>query len=327
MEVIEGRWYFNTIDKREYRKCLVSQKNYNGYLKYSDAITSPEGFISQNDSSEKEILSSDKIASWSNIKEASLEEIQRYLPERHEDKINGFKKGDYIVFTESTLWSKAFPKNYIFKQRINSKYLEPELDANGYSTNGWKYYRNFDKNFQNNPRYKTNWRYGTKEEIAEYDRIGRSYCIDDLNKVSVNSNDYNYEVVHVKTQDELDFACKKCRPGTAMFNNKDSTEQFMSKYPEGIAVCIKYSSYCGLNYWKNNNANILSFNDWLKKYEFKNEFLWKMATNENHLVSKADSSTKQSNSNLPKVTLNVNFSLTKEVKPKFKLPKVKTINY
>jgi hypothetical protein len=87
-----------------------------------------------------------------------------------------FKKGDYIVCL-STPQSKSesnFPRNFIFKQRIEYVYLKSELDILGSSLNGWSTvdFKGEKKNGK--------WRYATPQEIQEYDRIGKPYNVTTL---------------------------------------------------------------------------------------------------------------------------------------------------
>ncbi|HEY8362837.1 MAG TPA: hypothetical protein VIK77_08135 [Tissierellaceae bacterium] len=87
-----------------------------------------------------------------------------------------FKKGDYIVCLNTPENDTGFPRNYIFKQRENYKYLRSELDNKGSKVNGWDLV-----DFNKKERY-GQWRYGSAEEIAEYDRIGKPYDVTTLNK-------------------------------------------------------------------------------------------------------------------------------------------------
>lgn len=78
------------------------------------------------------------------IQEISLEEVQEFLPNNHPDKITSdeFKKGEYIVITDKfDAYSKDFISNYIYKQRKDSTYLQPEYDSLLSKTNGWIKYK------------------------------------------------------------------------------------------------------------------------------------------------------------------------------------------
>ena len=110
------------------------------------------------------------------IQEISVEEVQEFLPKKHSDKISSdeFKKGEYIVITDKfDSWVKDFISNYIYKQRKDSTYLQPEYDSSNSRSNGWiKYTRNNSHN----------WRYATQEEIDEYERRGKPYDVTELQK-------------------------------------------------------------------------------------------------------------------------------------------------
>lgn len=91
-----------------------------------------------------------------------------------------FKKGDYIVLTNSPIFksgakpafSTIIPINYIFKQKIDHEYLMMELDAKGGKDNGWSGYR-----FVN----KTNWRYANNIEIKIYEDLKVPYNVIEIN--------------------------------------------------------------------------------------------------------------------------------------------------
>lgn len=65
-----------------------------------------------------------------------------------------------------------------------------------------------------------------------------------------------YEVVHCKTQEQWDFVKNKIPNSYAM-----SGEPFH----EDCAICILEKSYADLIYWQQQNAKILSFEEWLNK--------------------------------------------------------------
>jgi hypothetical protein len=106
-----------------------------------------------------------------------------------------FKKDDYIVFTEGdTTGASCFPLNYVFKQRLDEIYLCPYLDTEGSRGNGWDYPRRFDwtttKEKYPDESCKNTWRYATKEEIEEYDRLGRPFNINTLKKAKEEAELY-----------------------------------------------------------------------------------------------------------------------------------------
>lgn len=105
----------------------------------------------------------------------------------------------------------------------------------------------------------------TELEIEWLDR-----CIKE-NKY-VDKPNYENEVVHCETQEQWDFIRSKCNTQHGIYNLNWEKRDCKS-YPEGVAISINNSSYCGLNYWKNNKANILSFQEWCDKFGHQfNEF-------------------------------------------------------
>jgi hypothetical protein len=89
-----------------------------------------------------------------------------------------FKEGDYIVTLEINSFDTNCAKNnYCFKQRVTGTSIKPCVDLSGSGINGNHNLR-FDKS-----RNLIDWRYATKEEIAEYDRLGGPYDVTTLNKV------------------------------------------------------------------------------------------------------------------------------------------------
>lgn len=81
-----------------------------------------------------------------------------------------FKKDDYIIpFKHS---GGGIYDNYCFKQREACNHLRPYIDCYNSSNNG-----HYGIKINNN----SNWRYATKEEIAEYNRIGKPFNVNTLN--------------------------------------------------------------------------------------------------------------------------------------------------
>jgi hypothetical protein len=94
-----------------------------------------------------------------------------------------FKKGDYIVCLNTPERYCSFPRNYIFKQRMEQTYLMSELDILGSTKNGWaavdfKGYEKYGK-----------WRYATSTEIQEYERLGKPF-----NTLTFTSKEIQYEI-------------------------------------------------------------------------------------------------------------------------------------
>lgn len=114
-----------------------------------------------------------------------LSTIQQYLPDGHPDKIEivnttKFRKDDYIVTLEGDFsMTSCAEVNYCFKQKTEVDYIEPCLDLRGSSSNG-----NLTLKFDKSDNLE-NWRYATKEEIAEYDRIGKPYDVTTLKHKSL----------------------------------------------------------------------------------------------------------------------------------------------
>lgn len=157
-----------------------------------------------------------------------------------------FKKGDYIVCLNTPEEEAAYPRNYIFKQRENSEYLKSELDNAGSASNGW-----ISVDFNKQEKY-GQWRYGSAEEIAEYERRGRPYDVTTLNKK------YEREVVHCTTQKELDFAIKKLKSyGTR-------------KAP--YCVYIDNGGFDTVDYCMSSpNTKVYSFEEWCSKFNHQME--------------------------------------------------------
>jgi hypothetical protein len=97
-----------------------------------------------------------------------------------------FKKGDYIVClnTPESELETNFPRNYIFKQKIEYTYLMSELDISGSSSNGWSVIDFSGKNKRGE------WRYATPQEIQEYERIGKPYDVTTLIPKEINYEIY-----------------------------------------------------------------------------------------------------------------------------------------
>lgn len=86
-----------------------------------------------------------------------------------------FKKDDYIVLLKykdaRDSGSSSYILNHCYKQRENKDYLLTYLDSKGSTSNGWTWFP------FNEP---DNWRYATREEAAEYERLGKPYDITTL---------------------------------------------------------------------------------------------------------------------------------------------------
>ena len=91
-----------------------------------------------------------------------------------------FKENDYIVVCLSSDWGEDSWNNVCFKQGCNSHFLNPLLDLNGSSANGWSVIR-FESKY---------WRYATKKEIQYYDEIEKPFNVNIKFKVKPIKLDY-----------------------------------------------------------------------------------------------------------------------------------------
>ena len=180
------------------------------------------------------------------IKELSLEEIQQYLPEGHPDKIveeqnkkEMFYKDDYIVNIGIDDGGNSFQLNHCFKQRIDGDYLIPYNDGESSKTNGWSAI-----NFKG-----ANWRYATKEEIAEYDRLMKPFDTSNWLKKEDSISEYVEcikkctdstlgKIYKVKSREGKDtiswFDDKSTNRGTYSVHFKPSTKEAYDKQQESL---------------------------------------------------------------------------------------------
>lgn len=197
--------------------------------------------------------------------EITFEQFKKYVLKEEtidiKEKSNMFLKDDYIVFIEcENSDDDSFPINYLFKQREDNSYLSPYLDNEGSKTNSWEYYRNFNNNFNG---YKSKWRYGTPEEIAYYEKIGKPF---DVTKLNTIESDNTNVAVHCTTQEQWDFVLSK-------FNPKNISKELYSIYnTKSILICRGENLGCygsvGANscYYK-----IISFEEWCKENNYTME--------------------------------------------------------
>lgn len=98
----------------------------------------------------------------------------------------------------------------------------------------------------------------------------------ELKTVMKDEPKYDYEVVHCTTQEEVNFAISKCKSKTSLLYSKGlNLESELKKYPEGICINPKKNAYSGLDWYKNQNAKIYSFQEWCKKFNHKPNFMTK----------------------------------------------------
>lgn len=118
-----------------------------------------------------------KAALWVKLTKPSTKEL--YEAQNKTKEINQFKEGDYIVCLKlhNSFKGNTTKVNFITKQRKDDDALSVLADINGVG-NGC-YTLKFDKS-----KDLLDWRYATKEEIAEYDRLGKPYDVTTLKKES-----------------------------------------------------------------------------------------------------------------------------------------------
>ncbi len=89
-----------------------------------------------------------------------------------------FKKDDYIVGLKIDIgpefYTDCMKKNFIIKQRLNSKSIYPCVDLAGNGSNG-----NDRLSFDGGDKL-LEWRYATLKEIEEYDRRGKPYNVTEI---------------------------------------------------------------------------------------------------------------------------------------------------
>ena len=111
------------------------------------------------------------------IRHATAKEIRKSIFNPEE-----FLKGDYIVITGLPVYKTnvtinyhlQYPEAFIFKQRDTNKTLLSEIDAVDSRHNGYDAYK---YNY-------SNWRFATKQEIKEYNRIGKPYDVTKLKQLN-----------------------------------------------------------------------------------------------------------------------------------------------
>lgn len=97
-----------------------------------------------------------------------------------------FKKDEYIV-TLKVAYSSANcgRNNYCFKQRLDARSIYPYVDLQGSASNGHDV-MSYDKK-----GWLTDWRYATKEEIAEYDRLEKPYDVTELRLATWSGEEFS----------------------------------------------------------------------------------------------------------------------------------------
>lgn len=137
-------------------------------------------------------------------------------------------------------------------------------------------------NFQkgNCPGMVDNIRQCTSEEkqwlnvcIAENKFIEKDYALRGYDMYGKALQSEMKQCVITSTQEEWSFCLSKCNQSSAIAKESSEFKENSKQYPEGIAVCIKGNSYCRLNWFRNNNYQVISFQEWLdlNDYTFPEE--------------------------------------------------------
>jgi hypothetical protein len=113
--------------------------------------------------------------------EITFEQFKQYVLTPSDDskivpeiKKEIFHKGDYIVTLDVEDGYNCAKRNYCFKQRVDYTGIYPAVDLKGSTGNGHGA-MSFDKK-----ELLKDWRYATKEEADEYERIGKPYDVTTL---------------------------------------------------------------------------------------------------------------------------------------------------
>jgi hypothetical protein len=122
-----------------------------------------------------------------------------------------FKAGDYIVCLEGEFTtSKGYVSNvgkvnFVVKQYTNSTHLQ--IKTGIHDKKGFK--NNVEFKFDRSSKLK-NWRYATKEEAEEYEKLGGPYNVTLLKiKTKTTQNNYNYLIPIIKQLNKLCIKEKK----------------------------------------------------------------------------------------------------------------------
>lgn len=144
----DSTWCYTSSDKK--RTFKLATKEEREWLEY---CISQGKYVDQDKVPKK--LSKDEL----------LKEVKK-VPKK-----DMFLKDEYVVISKD-MTSRFAIKDHIYKIRYNNKNIAPYLDS-GDSTNNVFGIIYKDSN---------SWRYATKEEIAEYNRLGKPYDVTSLNK-------------------------------------------------------------------------------------------------------------------------------------------------
>lgn len=137
-----------------------------------------------------------------------------------------FEKDDYIVTLEGDFKDiSCAKKNYCFKIRESCLYLKPCIDLNEKNGNS-NIYLTFNKS-----NVLKDWRYATKEEIAEYDKLGKPYDINTLKRKSTSK---------FQVGDKVRF--KKPDSTNAVYFKKGLTNLTVKEVRDNTGYCSVYES-------------------------------------------------------------------------------------
>jgi len=110
---------------------------------------------------------------------------------------------------------------------------------------------------------KNTWRYATKEEITEYERLENPFDVSSL-------NNQKHLVVQVKNEDEWKFVLENSvdKSSRLYIDLVNKHKSCLSNKKEDLCICIKRSTYSDLSWFSSQpeKYNIVSFEDWCNSY-------------------------------------------------------------
>lgn len=181
-----------------------------------------------------------------------------------------FKEGNYIVTLKVRDWydDNCAKDNYCFKQRIDSYYINPEIDLKGAKDNGHRVMTS-DKS-----KRLLDWRYATEEEIEEYERFGGPFDVTNYNPFILPKNwhivvtEENAEDVLKwrfgessneleKTKCYLDKIVGMCNFDEKGHNPKDDVKDSEGHYDFGIEITYSQFKKYVLNKKKENYSYLI----------------------------------------------------------------------
>lgn len=208
---------------------------------------------------------------------ATLEEAEKFSKTlTKKEEVKEFKKGEYIVTLDknSAHLVGSVRENYCFKQRVNDSYLQNEIDATGSKTNG---------NTGVTP-LTNNWRYATKEEAAEYERVGKPYDVTTLNNNLLVNGEYYF----VK-ENQHEWIIK-CIDNTLEKGLPEGQHNIKKSINIKITDSSFYESHglCYLDRFRTYRKATQKEINWLDACIKANEFVEKPVTNQNLCIGGTD---------------------------------------